>query len=209
MSNLSRLSDVPNKPVNIVYLQSGNGPSAQPSANHSYSVTSSNGWSDGSRQPPHPISATPPMDYNTMPTPPPRDPYNTSTPSRSPYRQTQYRAPQGPPSYQNTHEQYDRRQSQHSRPDEEEPHSDEMDTDEIASLMATLRMKMEEKRERMEKKTSRMKAVASQKLGKAAYLKAINNNKVSGLGLITILSSRSILTYSSVTVCTHDIIAWK
>jgi len=203
MSNLSRLSDLPNKPVNIVYLQSGNSSAGgQPPSNHSYNVTSSNGWNDGSRH------ANPaPVDYHTMPTNSSRDSYYTNTPS--PYHQQQhqqqpYRSPQGPPSFQNTHNpQYDRRQQPAPRGDDDDVHSDEMDTDEIASLMATLRMKMEEKRERMEKKTSRMKAIASQKLGKAAYLKAMNN-KVSSIIIssVIVISSLHIIAHVHFTVVT-------
>ncbi|XP_035706191.1 patronin isoform X5 [Folsomia candida] len=179
MSNLSRLSDMQNKPVSIVYL--GNNPPASATTvndGHSYNVTSSNGW-DRSRTLP---AAT---DYHTMSSPS-RDSYtssNSNTPLRSPYHQSQQQYRQPPTSaqyntlYNNRQQQpYDSPGYNHNQHSEGEYlHDDDNETEEIAAQVAAIRQKLEERRKRIEAEKSRLEAVAckqTHKLGKAAYLKA-------------------------------------
>lgn len=177
MSNLSRLSDMQNKPVNIVYL-GNNSPASASTVNdgHSYSVTSSNGW-DRPRT----------NDYQTMPSAGSRDSYSTSnTPLRSPYHQQQYR--QGPPpsSHNTPPSSYHRQQPYDSPVYNQKTHNDggdqylndeDNETEEIAAQVAAIRQKLEERRKRIEAEKFRLEAVATKqqhKVGKAAYLKAIN-----------------------------------
>jgi hypothetical protein len=173
MSNLSRLSDLQNKPVNIVYL-GNNSPASNSNndGNHSYNVTSSNGWGDRSRQ-------TPAADYQTMP-PTSRDSYSSNTPHRSPYHQAPYRM--GPPPPQQNapyNRQYD--SSGYNHNDEDYLQDDDIETEEIAAQVAAIRQKLEDRRRRIEAEKSRIEAVATKqqhKLGKAAYLKAINKVRI-------------------------------
>ncbi|CAG7719003.1 unnamed protein product [Allacma fusca] len=154
MTNLSRLSDLPNKPVNIVYLQSspGTGSGGSPGSN-SYN----NGYGDR-RGPP----SNHPGEYHTMPNSgggnvrgpyyppnvnPPSNAYLTMAPSRATVH--------------------------------DDEGDDDLDTEDIASQLAAIRLKLEEKRKRIEMEKGRMETIASKqqlKLGKAAYLKAINKD---------------------------------
>jgi len=145
MTNLSRLSDVPRNPVNIVYLEGGNN-------NHHAGtlppkpMNNNNGWGDPSNFP---------VEYQTLPPP-------------SSGRNSYYSSP--------TH--YGNQP--HSNPQSryyQQPQGEEDDDEDLAGQLAAIRMKLEEKRKRMEYEKDRMENVASKqqaKLGKAAYLKAIN-----------------------------------
>ncbi|CAL8144364.1 unnamed protein product [Orchesella dallaii] len=212
MTNLSRLSDLPNKPINIVYLQSSESspstppvnPNPPPPVSHSYRVSSSNGWSDGSQY------ASP--DYHTLPAAP-RAPhqYNYNTPphytnpphqqhqqqqQQSPYHHPQQHHPQqysAPPSGPQSHhhspqyhpQQQQQQQQQHHRYSSphgggnNEENQEDFDTDDIAAQLNAIRFKLEEKRKRIEMEKTKMETIATKqqaKLGKAAYLKALNKD---------------------------------
>lgn len=133
MTNLSRLSDVPNKPVNIVYLQN----------NGSYT---SNGHGEESSY----------HQAMTLPNNSSGHAYSASPPHLG------------------------RRQvsENHMRPElVYREQIEDFDTDDLAAQVAAIRLKLEEKRKRIEMEKGRMESIASKtqsKLGKAAYLKAIN-----------------------------------
>lgn len=193
MTNLSRLSDLPNKPINIVYLQSSESTPPNPSnppppVSHSYRVSnSSNGWSDGGSQYNSP-------DYHTLPAAPSRAPHHqqhfgtsphySHSQHQSPYQQ--YSAPpSGPQSHHNSpHYQQQQRHNRYSSPHgggqgggSNEENQEDFDTDDIAAQLNAIRFKLEEKRKRIEMEKTKMETIATKqqaKLGKAAYLKALN-----------------------------------
>lgn len=185
MTNLSRLSDLPNKPINIVYLQSGEGntpPSSSvsgsnppPPVNHSYRVSnSSNGWGGGKGD--YAFAET----YHTLPTG--RSQAQNHNEQRDIklqqqyHQQVQYTVPdQGGPSS----DQFSSQQLYHSpSPSRVGPGVDEdFDTDDIASQLNSIRLKLEEKRKRIEREKTKMETIVTKqqaKLGKTAYLKALN-----------------------------------
>jgi len=173
MTNLSRLSDVPNKPVNIVYLQnpSSNGGSGGPS------YTSNNGYSDRlpyQSQEYHSQAATLPSSSSGRP-------YSSPAVSSRPkyHQEEQYRSQQSQfsqPRSAGRERSYSPEQ-EHHRPQYQSQSSEDFDTDDLAAQRAAIRQKLEDKRKRIELEKGRMETIASKnqfKLGKAAYLKAIN-----------------------------------
>ena len=154
MTNLSRLSDVPNKPVNIVYLQSG------ASGNNS---NYNNGYGDRRGQ--YPQQSSHGGDYHTMPS------GGGGGNAHGPYYPPNVHQPNN--SYVSP--------SQHSAMGPPDDPEDDLDTEDIASQLAAIRLKLEEKRKRIELEKGRMETIASKtqhKVGKAAYLKAINKVSV-------------------------------
>lgn len=212
MTNLSRLSDLPNKPINIVYLQSSEGntpPSSTasssnnpPPVSHSYRLgNSSNGWGNGGGGGDPNMSQYGSPDYHTLPA---GRAHNQSynTPPQQHYQQQQQYHQQNPYSPQgggggpqSHHPQYSSHQQQHPQYQSHEnryssPHrggrgggeEEDFDTDDIAAQLNAIRFKLEEKRKRIEMEKSKMETIVTKqqaKLGKAAYLKALN--KVSKL----------------------------
>lgn len=183
MTNLSRLSDVPNKPVNIVYLQSsanngGGGPSY--SSNNGYGDRApfqSQEYNSQTMALPSSSGARP---YSSPPSQV-RPQYHPEEHYRSPQSQSQY-----PQSYSNREREYSPEQQQRYHPPPPHPHqsqaAEDFDTEDLAAQLAAIRQKLDDKRKRMEMEKGRMEAIASKqqaKLGKVAYLKAMN--KVSGL----------------------------
>ncbi len=174
MTNLSRLSDVPNKPVNIVYLQSGanNGGGGSPS------YISNNGYRDRDRDPYqsqdyHSQAMTLPSSGRPFTTPP-----SQSTQGRPQYHnhpaEDQYRSQQ--PQYSQPHSRRDPNYSPQQPHLSQQP-AEDFDTEDLAAQLAAIRQKLEDKRKRIEMEKGRMETIASKqqfKLGKAAYLKAIN-----------------------------------